>query len=69
MSNPNISDTLRAIAADIGLYIFYKPVRHQRGWPRKSARPFGLYYKDGTLLATFPSLDGLERNLRARAGC
>lgn len=60
---------LRDIAAEIGLNIEYQPSRRVRGWPQKSAKPWSLRYGDWTLLCAFATLEQLERNLRARAGC
>ncbi len=66
---PSHVQKLRDIGATIGVLIEFKPTVRKRGWPEKSAKPWSLRCQDGTLLCAFASLNQLERNLRARAGC
>ncbi len=62
-------ERLNRIAASIDLLVEHKPTRRVRGWPEKSQKPYGIYFTDGSHIASFADLDKLERNLRARAGC
>lgn len=63
---------LRELAQRHGYGIEYRPTVRVRGWPNKSARPFALYLAHASgawdHLCSFATVDGLERNLRARAG-
>jgi hypothetical protein len=68
-TSPRYVQKLRDIAAEIGLYLEFKPTRGVRGWPIKSEKPWSLRCGDGTLLCAFHTLEQLERNLRNRAGC
>jgi hypothetical protein len=60
---------LRDIGATCGYLLDHKATRRVRGWPEKSRKPWHILYGDGTLCASFATLDQLEKNLRARAGC
>lgn len=64
-----IRSKLHKLAENNGYIVEYKPTRRVRGWPEKSQKPFGLYYTDGTHIASFATEEALERNLRGRAGC
>lgn len=68
--SPRYLAKLDAIAAEIGLTVEHRPWRRVRGWRTPSEKPWGLYWRDGgRLVCAFRTLDLLERNLRARAGC
>lgn len=66
---PSYVQKLRGIGATIGLRLEYKATVRRRGWPERSAKPWSLRYGDDTLVCAFATLEQLERNLRARAGC
>jgi hypothetical protein len=59
---------LKVIAERNGYVFEHRPVVYKRGWPTPSAKPFALFFSDGGFIASFASLDDLERALRARAG-
>lgn len=60
---------LRDIGATCGYLLDHKATRRVRGWPEPSKKPWHILYSDGTLCASFATLDKLERNLRGRRGC
>ena len=64
-----IKTKLHAIAADAGYRLDHIPTRRVRGWPEPSRKPFHLAFADGTHIASFATVEKLEDNLRARAGC
>ena len=61
--------TLNMLAERHGYRIDIVRSVRRRGWPTPSARPYHLSFADGCFIAAFADLDGLERNLRNRAGC
>lgn len=69
MASDYIPAKLQRIAESAGYRVDHKPTVRRRGWPTPSSRPYHLLFSDGTHLAAFATLDGLEHNLRARAGC
>lgn len=54
---------LRDIAATCGYRLAYKPRTSRM---HRSKKPWSLRYSDGTLCASFNTLDQLERNMRGR---
>jgi hypothetical protein len=61
---------LRDIAAIVGYRLDHKPfVRLTRDRRKASVKPWHILYSDGTLVASFRTLDALEVNLRGRCGC
>ena len=60
---------LRDIAATCGYRVDHIATRRVRGWPEKSKKPWHILYGDGTLCASFATLDSMEKNLRGRCGC
>lgn len=60
---------LRDIGATCGYTLDHKATRRVRGWPVKSEKPWHILYGDGTLVASFRTLDALEKNLRGRCAC
>lgn len=66
--SPARLDRAQRVAATYGYGVTHKPTRKVRGWPVASAKPYQLT-RDGCHLASFATLDALEINLRARAGC
>lgn len=68
----NIPVSLQALAKRCGYHVETRFNTYVRGWPKASARPYLLYIateSGSAFLASFPTIDGLERSLRARAGC
>jgi hypothetical protein len=60
---------LNTVAHRHGYSLEYHPTTKVRGWPAPSARPFALRtYDSGAHVASFETLDALERGFRARAG-
>lgn len=59
---------LADLAKRYGYAIEYRPLTYVKRWPTKSTRPWLLHIANGGYLASFATLDRLERNLRARAG-
>jgi hypothetical protein len=65
---PIPSELLAAInAAGYGAYV--KAIRHVRGWPQPSSRPYQLVHCNGSHISSHPTIESLERAFRARAGC
>jgi hypothetical protein len=60
---------LQAIADRAGYHLEFRPTIRVRGWPQKSEKPYALFHADWSHIASFKTLDALERNLRNRAGC
>lgn len=69
MSYDAIPLKLHKVAESAGYHLEHHNVVRRRGWPTASAKPFILYFKDGSYIASFATLKALENNLRARAGC
>jgi hypothetical protein len=72
-SNRSHLAALQELATRHGYAVEYRPIVRVRGWLNPSAKPFALYtycggVRGGAHLASFATLDALERNLRARAG-
>lgn len=64
---------LQSLALRNGYAVEFSGRRRQRknGWPVDSAKPFALYITGGrprAHIASFATMEQLERNLRARAG-
>lgn len=57
------------LVIDTDYEVEHRPTVRVRGWPTPSAKPFALYLKGGKHLASFATVEGLERNVRARLGC
>jgi aryl-alcohol dehydrogenase-like predicted oxidoreductase len=58
---------LQEVANSAGYSIEVKALRHVRGWPTRSTKPFQLWLGD-SFIASFATIEQLERNFRARAG-
>lgn len=60
---------LQEVAERNGYFIEIKPLVYIKGWPHESKRPFQLHWLDGGgYLASFATIEALERNFRGRAG-
>lgn len=64
-----IPPDLLAVMRRNGYNAYVKPLTYVRGWPHPSTRPYQLEFAGGSHIASFPTLAGLERSFRARAGC
>lgn len=69
MTSDIFSIKLLRIADEAGYHLEHRPTVYRRGWPEASSKPYALYFKDGSFLASFGSMKSLENALRARAGC
>lgn len=69
MTIDHIPAKLHTVAESAGYHVEYRGLVYRRGWPEASAKPFALYFMDGSYLTSFATLKALENNLRARAGC
>ncbi len=69
ISNPAKFGRIATLALATGYRIEFRPVRHVRGWPVPSEKPYLLQYDDYCYIAAFATLAQLETNLRARNGC
>ena len=65
----NLNAKLDRVARECGYALDYRPMVRRRGWPTVSVRPFHILYTDGTLCASFATIEAMERNLRGRCGC
>jgi len=60
---------IQTLAAATGYHVEHRPTVRVRGWPQKSEKPYALFSADWKHICSFKTIDALERNLRARAGC
>jgi hypothetical protein len=57
------------LAGQCGYFVQLRTLVHRRGWPERSTKPYALYLRGGAFLASFATIEQLERNLRGRAAC